>query len=118
MAAAGKSHDLMIKVSTLSRVRAPKQPRARRRRLAQHALLASALTPAQLMMIGDQGVGKSALLIRYADDDFSENVLPTIGIDFKIKVRARAARLCAAAAAAPPPPTSPTPRARPARPRS
>ena len=39
----------------------------------------------QLMMIGDQAVGKTALLVRYADDDFNESVLPTIGIDFKIK---------------------------------
>jgi len=39
------------------------------------------------MMIGDQAVGKTALLVRYADDDFNESVLPTIGIDFKIKVR-------------------------------
>jgi small GTP-binding protein len=39
----------------------------------------------KLMMIGDQAVGKTALLIRYADDDFSEALLPTIGIDFKIK---------------------------------
>lgn len=38
------------------------------------------------MMIGDQAVGKTALLIRFADDDFNESVLPTIGIDFKIKV--------------------------------
>ena len=37
------------------------------------------------MMIGDQAVGKTALLVRYADDDFNESVLPTIGIDFKIK---------------------------------
>ena len=37
------------------------------------------------MMIGDQAVGKTALLVRYADDDFQEVLLPTIGIDFKIK---------------------------------
>lgn len=37
------------------------------------------------MMIGDQAVGKTALLVRYADDDFNEVLLPTIGIDFKIK---------------------------------
>ena len=36
-------------------------------------------------MIGDQAVGKTALLVRYADDNFSEVLLPTIGIDFKIK---------------------------------
>ena len=39
----------------------------------------------KLMMIGDQAVGKTALLVRYADDNFSEVLLPTIGIDFKIK---------------------------------
>merc|ERR1712070_317196 len=39
----------------------------------------------KLMMIGDQAVGKTALLVRFADDDFNESVLPTIGIDFKIK---------------------------------
>ena len=37
------------------------------------------------MMIGDQAVGKTALLVRYADDAFNEVLLPTIGIDFKIK---------------------------------
>ena len=31
------------------------------------------------MMIGDQAVGKTALLVRFADDDFNESVLPTIG---------------------------------------
>jgi len=35
--------------------------------------------PPQLMMIGDQAVGKTALLVRFADDDFNESVLPTIG---------------------------------------
>lgn len=43
----------------------------------------------QLMMIGDTTVGKTSLLLRFADDDFNESVLATIGIDFKIKVRAR-----------------------------
>ena len=38
------------------------------------------------MMIGDTTVGKTSLLVRYADDDFNESVLATIGIDFKIKV--------------------------------
>jgi GTPase SAR1 family protein len=38
------------------------------------------------MMIGDQAVGKTALLVRYTEDDFSGSVLPTIGIDFKVKV--------------------------------
>jgi len=39
----------------------------------------------KLMMIGDQAVGKTALLVRYADKEFHEQLLPTIGIDFKIK---------------------------------
>jgi GTPase SAR1 family protein len=39
------------------------------------------------MMIGDTTVGKTSLLLRFADDDFNESVLATIGIDFKIKVR-------------------------------
>ena len=37
------------------------------------------------MAIGDTMVGKTSLVMRYADDDFNENVLATIGIDFKIK---------------------------------
>mmetsp|Transcript_27256 Transcript_27256/g.82811 ORF Transcript_27256/g.82811 Transcript_27256/m.82811 type:complete len:93 (+) Transcript_27256:44-322(+) len=37
------------------------------------------------MMIGDQAVGKTAMLVRYTEDDFKESVLPTIGIDFKVK---------------------------------
>jgi len=45
------------------------------------------------MMIGDQGVGKTALLVRYTEDDFSESVLPTIGIDFKAKVGGPCRRL-------------------------
>ena len=47
----------------------------------------------QLMMIGDTTVGKTSLLVRYADDDFNESVLATIGIDFKIKVPRPAVRL-------------------------
>ena len=34
----------------------------------------------QLMMIGDTTVGKTSLLVRYADDDFNEVLLPTIGM--------------------------------------
>lgn len=41
------------------------------------------------MMIGDTTVGKTSLLLRFADDDFNESVLATIGIDFKIKVESR-----------------------------
>ena len=36
-------------------------------------------------MIGDYGVGKTCLLLRYANDSFSPTFITTIGIDFKIK---------------------------------
>ncbi|PAA83124.1 hypothetical protein BOX15_Mlig009737g2 [Macrostomum lignano] len=39
----------------------------------------------KLLIIGDSGVGKSALLLRYTDDTFSSNYITTIGVDFKIK---------------------------------
>jgi len=39
----------------------------------------------KLIMIGDTGVGKSSLLVRLADDVFTENYLSTIGVDFRFK---------------------------------
>ena len=39
----------------------------------------------KLLMIGDSGVGKTCLLLRYANDSFSNTFITTIGIDFKIK---------------------------------
>jgi Ras-related protein Rab-1A len=42
------------------------------------------LTP-EVLLIGDSGTGKSCLLVRFADNIFSENYISTIGVDFKIK---------------------------------
>lgn len=39
----------------------------------------------QLVLIGDTGVGKSCLLLRFADDTFSENYISTIGVDFRFR---------------------------------
>mmetsp|Transcript_42841 Transcript_42841/g.108162 ORF Transcript_42841/g.108162 Transcript_42841/m.108162 type:complete len:205 (+) Transcript_42841:201-815(+) len=39
----------------------------------------------KLLVIGDSGVGKSCLLLRFSDDTFSPSFLTTIGIDYKIK---------------------------------
>ena len=37
------------------------------------------------MLIGDSGVGKTCLLVRFKDDTFlSCNFIATVGIDFKV----------------------------------
>ena len=37
-------------------------------------------------MLGDMGVGKTCVLLRYTHDSFSSTFITTIGIDFKIKI--------------------------------
>jgi len=39
----------------------------------------------KLIIIGDCGVGKTNILIRFCDDTFKPSYIATIGVDFKIK---------------------------------
>ncbi|KAL3313848.1 Ras- protein Rab-3 [Cichlidogyrus casuarinus] len=39
----------------------------------------------KLLLIGDSSVGKTCLIVQYAEDTFVPNFISTIGIDFKIK---------------------------------
>ncbi|XP_005106429.2 ras-related protein Rab-1B [Aplysia californica] len=39
----------------------------------------------KLVLVGNTGVGKTCLLLRYTDNMFSETFITTIGVDFKIK---------------------------------
>merc|ERR1712045_1075310 len=39
----------------------------------------------KFVLLGDSCVGKSCLLVRFADDDFIENYSATIGVDFRFR---------------------------------
>ena len=39
----------------------------------------------KVVIVGNQGVGKSSLFLRFCDRNFVENYLPTIGVDFRFK---------------------------------
>jgi small GTP-binding protein len=39
----------------------------------------------KLLIVGESGVGKTCMLLRFADNLFEENFLSTIGVDFKVK---------------------------------
>ena len=43
------------------------------------------LTSLKLLIIGESGVGKSSLLLRFTDDSFDPEQAATIGVDFKVK---------------------------------
>ena len=44
--------------------------------------------------MGNQGVGKSSLFIRFCDDNFIDNYLPTIGVDFRFKMTESDGKVC------------------------
>jgi Ras-related protein Rab-1A len=39
----------------------------------------------KILLVGESGVGKSCLLLRFVDDCFSDTFISTIGVDFKYK---------------------------------
>lgn len=39
----------------------------------------------KVLLIGDSNVGKSSLLVRYADNHYYTEYISTIGIDYRIK---------------------------------
>ena len=43
------------------------------------------MTNLKLLIIGESGVGKSSLLLRFTDDAFDPEQAATIGVDFKVK---------------------------------
>ena len=43
------------------------------------------LTNLKILIIGESGVGKSSLLLRFTDDQFDPEMAATIGVDFKVK---------------------------------
>ncbi len=40
----------------------------------------------KLLLIGDSAVGKSCILLRFSDDQFTPSFITTLGIDFKLRV--------------------------------
>ena len=39
----------------------------------------------KILLVGNSNVGKSSLFLRFVDEIWKENFVPTIGVDFKIK---------------------------------
>ena len=39
----------------------------------------------KIVLLGDSGVGKSSILLRFTDGKFNENFHSTIGVDFRFK---------------------------------
>eukprot|EP00954_Amorphochlora_amoebiformis_P020289 1338303-Amorphochlora_amoeboformis.AAC.2 len=39
----------------------------------------------RLLLVGDSGVGKSSILVRFAKDDFQPSYIATIGLDYRCR---------------------------------
>lgn len=48
----------------------------------------------KFVIVGSSSVGKSSILRRFADDEFEESYISTIGIDFRFKYWWRDAGRC------------------------
>ena len=48
----------------------------------------------KLLLVGDSGVGKSSLLLRFTDGAFDMNLTSTIGVDFKVKMMRVGGKTC------------------------
>lgn len=48
----------------------------------------------KLVLVGDSGVGKSSLLLRFADGTFDDHLQSTIGVDFKLKMMRVGSKMC------------------------
>ena len=48
----------------------------------------------KVLLIGDAGVGKSSMLLRFTDDAFEEQMASTIGVDFRVKTLTLGGKVC------------------------
>jgi len=44
------------------------------------------LVSLKILVIGEAGVGKSSLMLRFIEEKFTADILPTVGLDFRVKV--------------------------------
>ena len=40
-----------------------------------------------MLVVGEAGVGKSSLMLSFTDEKFRPDILPTVGLDFRVKVQ-------------------------------